>query len=252
MCHDNEKGLTGGEFKDYCEHMNITQITGLANQGQMNGRIESQVRNAKNALRTLTTSQDSKANWPDELWKVQLKLNMEVSSTTNMSQEMLLFGHKITNKFKDLIQINLWYKTEKFENHNKRPLDIRQMIIDEAANGRKNQLARRNKKLTICKYKINDLVYRQILQPTTAGTRHALDQRYVGPFRIRELFDSSAIITTNMAKLCGQAHVHLDQLKPFHEGRPQLSPAWSTIIEHRLKLIKQGSRPARENPAKDK
>ena len=66
--HDNEKGFTGGEFKDYCEHMKITQITGLANQGQTNEQIESQVRNMKHALCTLTTSQDSKANWPNELW----------------------------------------------------------------------------------------------------------------------------------------------------------------------------------------
>ena len=169
-----------------------------------------------------------------------------------MSPEMLMFGHEITNKFKDLIQIHFCYKTEKFKDHDKMPHDIRQMVIDEAENGKKSQLTRRNKKLTICKYKVNDRVYRQILQPTTAGTRHVLDQRYVGPFRIRELFNSSAIITSNTAKLCGQSHVHLDQLKPIHDGRPQLSPAWSTNIEHRLNLIKRGSRHARKNSAKDK
>lgn len=26
FCHDKEKGLTGGEFKEHCEHMNIAQI----------------------------------------------------------------------------------------------------------------------------------------------------------------------------------------------------------------------------------
>ena len=85
----------------------------------------------------MTTSQDYKANWPDELWKVELKLNTEVSSATNMSPEMLMFGHEITNKFKfkDLIQIYFCYKTEKFGDRDKMPLDIMQMVIDEAANG---------------------------------------------------------------------------------------------------------------------
>ena len=26
FCHDKEKGLTGGEFKEHCENMNIAQI----------------------------------------------------------------------------------------------------------------------------------------------------------------------------------------------------------------------------------
>ena len=70
--HDNEKGITEGEFRKFCDTNMIEQITGLPNKGQTNGRVEAQIRNIKYALRATTTSNSSKDRWKDELWKVQL------------------------------------------------------------------------------------------------------------------------------------------------------------------------------------
>ena len=65
--HDQEKGLTGGAFKELCEELNIEQRLGLPNKPQTNGRVEAQVRNANYALKSLTLAQGSKGKWPKEL-----------------------------------------------------------------------------------------------------------------------------------------------------------------------------------------
>ena len=70
--HDKKKGITEGDFKRFCETNMIEQVTGLPNKGQTNGRVESQIRNIKHALRSTTTSNSSKDKWRDKLWKIQL------------------------------------------------------------------------------------------------------------------------------------------------------------------------------------
>ena len=45
--HDQEKGLTGGAFKELCEELNIEQVLGLPNKPQTKGRVEAPVRNVK-------------------------------------------------------------------------------------------------------------------------------------------------------------------------------------------------------------
>ena len=92
--HDQEKGLTGGAFKELCEELNIEQVLGLPNKPQTNGRVEAQVRNVKYALKSLTLAQGSKGKWPKELWKVQLALNMSVSRLTHETPELMMFGHE--------------------------------------------------------------------------------------------------------------------------------------------------------------
>ena len=236
--HDNEKGLTDGEFKLFCEEMNINQVLGMPNHGQTNGRVESQVRNAKIALRALTTAHASAANWPDELWKVELQMNAYISTATKLSPELLIFGHEANKPMQNVLQINYLFKKETFEDHEKLPIDTRIAVITQASAGRQSQLDKRNLKLAGPKFKVGDIVWRKTMQPTARfGLRHALDCKFGGPFKIIELFHSTAIIASIAVKLCAQAHVHLDQLKPFSAGRPELSPAWSAAIQHRLNLL---------------
>ena len=240
--HDNEKGLTDGEFKLFCEEMKINQVLGLPHQGQTNGRVESQVRNAKIALRALTTAQASTANWPDELWKVELQMNAYISSATNLSPEMLIFGHEAQKTLQDILQINYLLKKETFEDHEKLPIDTRIEIIKQASAGRQSQLDKRNLKLAGPKFQVGDIVWKKTMQPASGlGLRHALDCKYGGPYKIIEISHSTAIIASIAVKLCGPTHVHLDQLKPFSAGRPELSPAWAAAINHRLNLLTRTS-----------
>ena len=98
--HDNEKGITEGEFRKFCDTKMIEQITGLPNKGQTNGRVEAQIRNIKYALRATTTSNSSKDRWKDELWKVQLSMNNAVSPET------MMFGYPLPLRATTLIQLD--------------------------------------------------------------------------------------------------------------------------------------------------
>ena len=103
--HDQEKGLTGGAFKELCEELGIEQVLGLPNNPQTNGRVQAQVRNVKYALKSLTLAQGSKGKWPKELWKVQLALNTSVSRLTHQTPELMMFGHEAEKNCYDLVSL---------------------------------------------------------------------------------------------------------------------------------------------------
>ena len=98
----------------------------------------------------------------------------------------------------------------------------------------------RNKNERSNTMEIGDLVWRQIMQPVVAGTRHALDSRYVGPFEVVKLHDSSAEIVSLHESNPVTAHVHLDQLKPYFPGNPVLAPDWDDALD----LVLRGQRGA--------
>ena len=76
------------------------------------------------------------------------------------------------------------------------------------------------------------------MQPILAGTRHALDSRYIGPFKVVRLHDSSAEIVSLHDSEPVAAHVHLDQLKPYFPGNPVLAPDWDDALD----LVLRGQR----------
>ena len=57
------------------------------------------------------------------------------------------------------------------------------------------------------------------------------DSRYVGPFKILQLHDSSAKIESLHDSNPVRVHVHLDQLKPFFAGNPVLAPDWDDALD---------------------
>ena len=233
--HDQERGMIGGEFKALCDELGIEQVLGLPNKPQTNGRIESQVRNTKYALKSLTTAQGSKTRWPSDLWKVQLALNTSVSRATGETPEQLLFGHESSRAVHDLLETEFHFMEEEHMGTTRASIAERHEMLLESRNPKQRaRLLLRNQMLRRNEYKVGELVWRRIMQPSLTGTRHALDCRYVGPYRIIELHNSSAVIGSNTVRLANQAHVHLDQLKPFMEGRSELGPDWDAYIDHRM------------------
>lgn len=74
------------------------------------------------------------------------------------------------------------------------------------------------------------------MQPLVPGMRHALDSRYVGPFKILQLHDSSAEIGSLHDSNPVRAYIHLDQLKPFVPRNPVLAPD----LDDALDLVLRG------------
>ena len=234
--HDQEKGLTGGDVKELCLAHGITQVTGLPNKPQTNGKVEAQVKNIKYALKSLTTALHTKGKWPAELWKVQIALNTAVTRATTETPELVMFGHESRKNCYDLISryvrgADVHHGTERI-NINKRA----EFISGERHSHHRLVLEHRNKDRRINTYRQGDLVWRHIMQPMLVGTRHALDCRYTGPFRIVQLGESSAVIASDSVKLTNQATVHLDQLKPFVAGSPELDPEWDNLLNHSLNV----------------
>ena len=100
--HDQELGLTGGDFASYCANHSITQIHTLPYKSSANGKAEVQIRNFKHALQKLCIEASSKSNWSSELWKVQIALNSSVSMATDNTPELLMFGETLLNKQVDI------------------------------------------------------------------------------------------------------------------------------------------------------
>ena len=221
--HDQEKGLTGGAFKELCEELGIEQVLGLPNKPQTNGRVEAQVRNVNYALKSLTLAQGSNGKWPKELWKVQLALNTSVSQLMHGTPELMMFGHEAEKNCYDLVSltsVEARYIWEAILPESSHSLDVRNK------NKRSNTL------------EVGNLVWRQIMQPVLARTRHALDSRYVWPFKIVKLHDSSAEIVSLHDSEPVAAHVHLDQLKPYFPWNPVLAPDWDDALD----LVLRGQR----------
>ena len=214
--HDQERGLMGGEFKDLCNELSIIQETGLPNKPQTNGKVEAQVKNLKYALKCLTSSEGSP--WPQLLWKVQLALNASVSRATMETPEFLMFGHSSENTCYDLvsrrevtfvgIDERLHFIRTEYHEHQKRLLEVR------------NHHRRSNG------YAEGDIVWRQVMQPTVPGVRHALEPRYRGPYVISNLTGSSAGIKGLTPSFPETVRVHVDQLKPAVAATsPSLAPS---------------------------
>ena len=232
--HDQEKGLVGGEFKDMCEALCIRQITGLPNKPQTNGKVEAQVKNVKYALKSLTTAESTKGRWPQELWRVQIALNTCVSRATMETPELIMFGHEGSNNCYDLI--------ERVTNTGEMHHEAARISINDRADyvsleyheNMRKRLEVRNKRRRSNDFRVNDLVWRQIMQPTVPGTRHALDCRYSGPYRILELGEASAVIEGEFEMSTGPTRVHIDQLKPVNAETDSLGQEWDAHIRHRL------------------
>ena len=105
--HDNEKGLVEGDFHHFCEQNLIEQVKGLPNKGQTNGKVESQIRNIKYAMRSATTANATKDKWKDSLWQIQQSLNKAVSTASNMSPEMIMYGYELPLRANQLILLDL-------------------------------------------------------------------------------------------------------------------------------------------------
>jgi hypothetical protein len=103
--HDQELGLTGGNFAAFCSAHNIKQMTTLPYKGQSNGRTEVQIRNFEHALQKHCLAADAKSTWPDEIWKIQLSLNTSTCLATNATPESLLFSTTLPNKTTDLAHV---------------------------------------------------------------------------------------------------------------------------------------------------
>jgi hypothetical protein len=103
--HDQELGLSGGEFADFCENHKITQMLTLPYKSNKNGKFEVQVRNLKHALQKQCLDSATKNSWPDQIWKVQLALNTSVSLATKQMPERLMFNETLLNKSVDIASI---------------------------------------------------------------------------------------------------------------------------------------------------
>ena len=86
------------------------------------------------------------------------------------------------------------------------------------------------------------------MQPALPGTRHALDDRYTGPFIITELRDASAVLDDALSPLRSKPVVHLDQLKPCIPGMQALGEDWDGLINHGLNRRDPGNESS-EDPA---
>ena len=95
--------------------------------------------------------------------------------------------------------------------------------------GRQKALDVRNKTRRASTYQVGDMVWRQVMQPALPGTRHALDDRYTGPFIITELRDASAVLDDALSPLRSKPVVHLDQLKHCIPGMQALGEDWDGL-----------------------
>jgi len=172
--HDQEKGLVEGAFKEFCDSMKIQQITGLPHKGQTNGRVESQIRNVKYQLRSLTTAKGTKMDWSDELWRISSQINSAVSTATRLSPEMIMFGHELQNH-DNPIGINMNLHTDNSQGPGTVPFLVRTQAAEQTRATRQNsQLMGQNKNLRDNEYQEGQLVWRIISQHQTDGGRKAL------------------------------------------------------------------------------
>jgi len=230
--HDQELGLTGGDFAAFCSAHNIEQMTTLPYKGQSNGRTEVQIRNFKHALQKHCLAADAKSTWPDEIWKIQLSLNTSTCLATNATPESLLFSTTLPNKTTDLAHVIT--------------TSIDSSKLDKAASHRSQTQARQlelaNKSKTDSNFNTGDIVLRKIVQHTADGSRHALDTKFCGPFRIQSTGNSHAIITPVGDNYSGTTKVHYDHLKPYMtSSEPHMHPSWDKNIRHALNLNKRKS-----------
>ena len=207
------------------------------NKGQTNGRVESQIRNIKYALRSTTTSSSSKDKWKDELWKIQLSLNNAVSTATEMSPETMMFGYALPMRSTTLIQMDCTAQQENEGGTPRLPLRIRANQVKDMTSKRQAKLDKKNENLRENQYQVGDLVLKQVMQHTTVGTRHALECKYTGPYEIISIESSSVTLGSPSAKFATPVKCHVDQLKPFVlPDSPSTSPAWDQGLRHQINV----------------
>ena len=166
--------------------MLIEQITDLPNNGQTNGKVEAQIRNVKYALRSTTTANDTKHQWTDHIWKMQHSLNKAISTATGMSPEMAMFGHEIPLRKTTLLQ-----RVDQTEQQNpmatRIPFEARKAILAKHLRAQQSRLDQQNETRQENSFQKGDIVWKRIMQRSGPGTRHTLDQRYPGPFKIVDI-----------------------------------------------------------------
>jgi hypothetical protein len=95
-----------------------------------------------------------------------------------------------------------------------------QQIRKESAIHQKEQQAKQlehqNRSRRDNTFAVNDLVLRKVMSKAADGSKHALDTKYVGPFRVKEVTNTSCVICQVGANFSGTSEVHPDHLKPFH------------------------------------
>ena len=233
--HDNEKGLVHGEFHQFCEDLLIEQVQGLPNKGQTNGKIESQIRNIKYALRSTTTANATKHCWIDHIWKIQHSLNKAVSVATNMSPEMAMFGHEIPLRKTTIISQHSIHDHNPLQS--RLPLIARQTLLQQRVQAQQSRLTQQNQTRTSNTYAIGDIVWKRIMQRTGPGVKHALEARYTGPFEITAISGSTVTLDSPLAKFTVPVQTHIDQLKPYCSTMEQpAGPAWDNTLRTSLNI----------------
>jgi hypothetical protein len=123
------------------------------------------------------------------------------------------------------------------------PVDRKELLKEAHVTRKKvitEQLDRKNVTLRNTTFAVGDLVLRKIIAKTADGSKHALDTKYAGPFRITALGAHHADLLPVGDNYSGRTMVHLDHLKPFHTlTQPQVSEGWSDNIAHKLNLSRR-------------
>jgi hypothetical protein len=225
--HDQELGFTGAQFAQYCSDNNIEQLETLPYKANSNGKVEVQVRNFKHMLQKTCLDSDTKHQWPNEVWKVTVALNTSVSMAYDRTPEELMFKNILQNKQTDIATITI---TE----HNQDNLTT---STEYQKRKQQQQLDYANKRRRTNTFEIGDLVLRKIICKAADGTKHALDTKYNGPYRIMDKTDTTCIIKPVAENFHGTTVVHPDHLKPFNiMETPKLSPHWNKAVARTLNM----------------
>ena len=138
---------------------------------------------------------------------------------------MMMYGHENSNNCYDLV-----FRCPPDENADRITIQDRILHVEENYIPKlKKELELRNAHKKSNDYKVGDVVWKQNMQTAGDGSRHALDNRYRGPYVIKELTASSAVIEGLTRKFPERVRVHVDQLKPAHAQVDMLGPQWEPL-----------------------
>ena len=154
-----------------------------------------------------------------------------------MSPETMMFGYPLPLRSTSLIQLDCPSQQEIEGGTSRLPLRVRAHQISDKASRHQSQLDKQNEKLRANEYQVGDLVLKEVMQHSTAGTRHALDCKYTGPYEITSVERSSVTLDSPSAKFATPVKCHIDQLKPFViPDTPSTSPTWDQGLRHQINI----------------
>ena len=141
--------------------------------------------------------------------------------------EEWLFKSILQNKKTDIATITITEKSD--------------VNLSESREYRKHkqqqQLDYANKRRRLNTFETGDLVLRKIICKAADGTKHALDTKYNGPYRVMDKTDTTCIIKPVAENFHGTTVVHPDHLKPFNiVDKPELSPHWNKAVARTLNM----------------